>query len=321
MLGAVISAFVLLAAPGAALAAPKPAVTPALPVFQPHAMSCLAASRFCVAISANGEATAYTSGRWTKPVVIDTSAAAGQSTLTGVACGSTSRCVAFDNLTEDIFLFNGTSWTVEQNVDIDGGGFESISCPAWNQCTGVDYVGNSVTEYSGVWSTPQSIDGSTLTSVSCPTTSFCLAGDSLGFVLTRSGTTWSSPHRIDQSDDLGISVVSCISQYFCAAADGSRVRTYIDHIWHRSQGPGPKVITGLSCASSTNCLALGAHQTYAFGGRKWHRVPYTITRGASAVVSCSGGDCVVLDSAGNAVFDTDGKWQGFGAVPGTAGAS
>jgi hypothetical protein len=318
-----LSVLVLLAAPGAALATQqmKPAVSTTLPRFTPHAMSCLAASRFCVAISSDGEATAYTSGRWIKPVVIDTVAAAGQSQLTGVACGSTSRCVAFDNLTGDIFLFNGTDWTTDQTVDVNGGGFEAASCPAWNQCTAVDYVGNSDTEYSGVWSTPRSIDGSTLLSVSCPTTSFCLAGDALGFVLTRSGTTWSTPKRIDQSSDNGISSVSCISSLFCAAADGSRVRTYIDHVWHKSQGPGAKVITGLSCASTTNCLALGAHQTYRFGGRRWHRVPYTITRGASAVVSCSGGDCVVLDSAGNAVFDSNGRWQGFGAVPGTPGAS
>jgi hypothetical protein len=300
------------------------AATPTPPRFQSDSLSCIVGQRFCVAVSSDGYATVYTDGRWTKPVEIDLSAAVHQSTLNGVSCGSTSRCIAWDNLAQNEFMFDGSKWTaVDQSLDPDGGGFQAASCATWYQCVAIDYVGDVLTDTYGFWSISAPIDGSAaVLALDCPTTSFCMAGDALGFAISDYNGRWSTPVRVDNSRDDGITSVTCTSQSFCLEADGSRISTFKNRAWSKtSVGPGPRSITGLSCATTTSCLALGGHQTYLFNGHKWQRVPYTLTAGASASVSCSPAGCVVLDSAGNAVVYSDGKWKAFGAVPGTAGAA
>ena len=298
------------------------AATPTPPRFSSDSLSCLVGQRFCVAVSANGYATVHADGKWSTPVEIDLSAATHQSTLNGVSCGSTSRCIAWDNLAENEFFFNGSKWTIDQSLDPNGGGFQAVSCPAWYQCTAIDYISDALTDSYGFWSASRPVDPfATVQALDCPTTSFCLAGDAAGFAITDYNGRWSPPVRVDDSLDNGISAISCTSAAFCMEANGSRVNTFEKRVWSKqSMGLG-RSVRGLSCATSTSCLALGGHETYFYNGKKWKRVPYSSTGGASASVSCSGGGCVVLDTAGNAVRYSRETWRSFGAVPGTAGAA
>jgi hypothetical protein len=298
------------------------AATSGPPSFSSDSLSCLVGQHFCAAVSADGYATVYADGKWSTPVEIDLSAAKQQSTLNGVSCGSTTRCIAWDNLAENEFLFNGSKWTIDQSLDPDGGGFQAVSCSAWYQCVAVDYTSDALTDSYGFWSASTPVDPfATVQALDCPTTSFCLAGDAAGFAITDYNGRWSPPVRVDNSLDNGISAVSCTSQSFCMEANGSRVSTFKNRVWSkRSTAAGPRSIIGLSCASTTSCLALGGHQTYLFNGHKWKRVRYPQTGGASASVSCTSVGCVVLDTGGNSALYDHGTWRVFGTVPGTPDA-
>jgi hypothetical protein len=103
-----------------------------------------------------------------------------------------------------------------------------------------------------------------------------------------------------------VSLVSCASATFCAAALGNGdVTTYDGTSWTT-----PRLIdrtnqgfAAISCPSTSFCVAVDRHtRAVTFNGRLWSK-PTTIDTGALASVSCpSASFCVAVDGHGDALI-------------------
>ena len=84
---------------------------------------------------------------------------------------------------------SSVSWSSATGVDVNGGGVMSVSCPAANQCTGIDRAGQEITfdptKTSNEIIKTASIAGTeALNVVSCPSTAQCTAVDGDGHEFT-----------------------------------------------------------------------------------------------------------------------------------------
>ncbi len=145
------------------------------------AASCLTSS-FCAMASAWGYVYIATSKAqiesesWTKTDVD------GSATLNGIACTSTSSCIAVDdkgNVLKLAIAANGTPTTSKQ--DLDGTtSINAITCSG-STCAAVDAKGNVFTSTDGgeTWN-GQYTPGGDLTSVSCASSSLCVTASTQG---------------------------------------------------------------------------------------------------------------------------------------------
>ncbi|MHB8289168.1 MAG: hypothetical protein ACYDEY_08030, partial [Acidimicrobiales bacterium] len=174
--------------------------------------------------------------------------------LTGVSCTSSSFCVAtgyYSNGTVDqnlLLTWNGSTWTLDSASSL------STSATQHNQLTGV----------------------------SCTSPAFCVAGGyynngtvDQNLLLTWNGSTWS----LDSASSLSTSAtqpnqlagISCASSTSCVAVgtfmnaskvDQTLVEAFNGFTWHLAASPDtsatqPNQLAGVSCASSTSCVAVG----------------------------------------------------------------
>jgi hypothetical protein len=159
-----------------------------------------------------------------------------------VACPSMKLCLAGDGEGKVLSSQNPgagageeATWTPKR-VD-SGQSITGVSCPSSELCVAVDDAGNvlSTTEPAkgaeAVWTEPKSIDaGHAITGVSCPSSELCVAVDHSGNVLSTSEPTkgeeakWTGPAEVDQSKTSGVASlagVSCASSTLCLANDTS----------------------------------------------------------------------------------------------------
>ena len=189
------------------------------------------------------------------------------SSLSDVACPSTTNCFAVGgtwNKTASVAKalvehWNGTSWSIVPSPTTGSGSLNGVSCPSTTSCFAVGYdiseartngtAGSTLVEHwNGTsWSivpspTLSTWDTPSLRSVSCPSISNCFA---VGYTLALASPT------------------------------GSNLiwQTLIEH-WNGTSWsivPSPKapakiaypVLAGVVCASTTDCLAVGAGQSRA----------------------------------------------------------
>lgn len=168
--------------------------------------------------------------------------------LGGVSCSSASSCFAVGETGGSETLverWNGTTWSTMTTPSPAGASFaglDDVSCPTATSCyavgryaTGFDFQFKTLVEHwNGTsWSTvasPNPTDGSTATSlsgVSCPSATNCSAVGSKTsssatktFVEQWNGTHWSivaSPNPTDGSTVAALSGVSCASATNCSA--------------------------------------------------------------------------------------------------------
>ena len=107
----------------------------------------------------------------------------GSSALNGVACTSSSSCVAVDGAGNVLDLaVESSGAATESKHDIDGStSLTAVTCTGGSTCVTVDKAGNAfVSKNSGETWTEQYSFGSDLTSVSCSSTSLCVAGSTTG---------------------------------------------------------------------------------------------------------------------------------------------
>jgi outer membrane protein OmpA-like peptidoglycan-associated protein len=188
-------------------------------------------------------------------------------------------------------------WSTESPVASDGAGrgsLSAVSCPLMTLCVAVgdDSAGEGVTtigtDTSGTWSwsTESAVAndgtaGGSLSAVSCPSPTLCVAvgTDSSGEGVTTTGTdtsgTWSwSTESLVANDGTGfgaLSAVSCPLTTQCVAVgtDGSgegvtTIGTDTSGTWSWSaesavanDGTGSGLLWGVSCPSTTLCVAVG----------------------------------------------------------------
>ncbi|MGH2853324.1 MAG: hypothetical protein ACRDLF_03920 [Solirubrobacteraceae bacterium] len=193
-----------------------------------HAVSCATAS-LCVAVENNGNviaSTEPTNGEhaWT-PAHID-----GERSIFDVSCPSTSLCVAVD-LAGDVLTSSkpaggAGTWTV---TEVDEHALGAISCSSPSSCVAVDSVGHVLTsaEPAGgksAWAATHIDPGEYLFGVSC-TSSLCAAVNGYGDVFTATDPgggagSWTNTH-IDSSNPASILGVSCASTTLCLAVDNA----------------------------------------------------------------------------------------------------
>ncbi len=256
-----------------------------------NALSCPAASS-CMAVGFSRYGTlaeAWNGTTWTKTVSpgpvgsIDTN-------LSSISCAAVNNCVAAGyylnaastwlTLTES---WDGSTWTIVPSPDpsgVAGSEFIGVSCPGPNSCVAVgesfDSTGNTFT-LAEIWdgstwslvTSPNSASGSedVLNSVSCVSSSQCTAVGQYAalneasppLVEVWNGTVWSLVAGVPGNGQLAS--IDCTGVSTCMAI-GSYADDEIDGAWTKAPIAKPvgtygPVLTGVSCTSSSHCVAVG----------------------------------------------------------------
>ena len=232
----------------------------------PSARFCLAESGFLMP-----EAEQWNGSGWT------TVPLPGEQAM-GVSCSSASSCVVVGVGAASIW--NGTSWQVTST----GVGFlDSVSCPTATMCMAVGYDGNSTlvaeqwngSSWSVTYDATNFLAGEVTDHISCPTTTFCMELTGTG-TMSWDGSTWQQQSPPMPVADPEGSNVSCASASTCVlvynANAGPQIAGGTDStgaaagadIWNGTswQATSPAGIVGelngVSCASATNCMIVGA---------------------------------------------------------------
>jgi hypothetical protein len=210
--------------------------------------------------------------QWTTPVAIDPQTLASSTAITGLSCTPRGGCYAADNAGTVLALHSAGNWPVAATDP--NGGLVALSCPAAGACLAIDTQGLSMVLRHGTWSSPAPIGtgSGTVTSASCASAGFCLAVDTIGQAFTYAGPSAGWSQRT-------------------VAASG-------------------QALNAVSCATRTDCVAVGAGgEVYTFNGASWAG-PATVDSGHDLVaVSCpSAGFCMAVDAVGHAVQFSAGHW-------------
>jgi hypothetical protein len=97
-----------------------------------------------VAVDSGGSALTWNGSVFSAPLPIATEppvSGTNASGLTGVACPSTTFCVAVDSIGR-AFTFHGSKWSAGTLID-NGHALTSVSCPNIFSCVAVDRQGNA----------------------------------------------------------------------------------------------------------------------------------------------------------------------------------
>jgi hypothetical protein len=245
--------------------------------------------------------------------------------------------------------FNGVSWSKPTPLHIQA--MTTVSCPSATFCVGGDVNGAVLVFRGGSWSRQKKLDpGSSgfldlfgisgITTVSCPNSSFCMSGDVRGKVSTFDGNRWThsrplEPRTLYRNDTIAgapaVVGVSCPNASFCGAATvAGRVLIWNGASWSEPDLLTPNenlalqelvnlpVITGISCASPTFCVAVtSSGDSYNYNGRTWSKLypidpssAVTGNRDGLTAVSCpSRLFCVAVDDLGRALTFNGSLWS------------
>jgi hypothetical protein len=293
--------------PAMTFSAPGPAD---LPQSYPGSLSCGSATN-CVATDLFGNAVTWNGKSWSAPrQVLQLPGGATTGMFTSVSCPSATFCMAVSSADGSALDVSGT-WSAGPALTMNA---SSVSCASADFCAAID--GDYASVYTGAsWSAPALVSESsdTLQSVSCAdATTFCVATDYDGNAYTYSGSGWSAPTAFD-SDTLPGPVVSCATQDFCVAVDGSpdaaagSAFTYNGVSW----SPAVSVVTGaglssVSCPATGSCFATGTNnQLYALQNGTWS----DLANGENYDVTCwSSSACAFLDPRGQVEMMSGTSW-------------
>jgi Zn-dependent metalloprotease len=246
------------------------------PTYGVLAISCSSTS-FCVDGQEGGRisySTSPASTSWTEVTGI------GSTAMNGVFCLSKSFCAAVNN-SGDLYVADTEAKVKEASgwkaSDIDGStALHGVACTSKTSCVAVDGAGNVINlaiNSSGEAKEPakHDIDGtSDLAAITCTGPATCAAVDSAGnvFVSTSAGESWSRQQALGKE----LTSVACASRELCVAADKTGHVTAFD-----PPGIPPSRTAKIDSSNSVNAVSC---------------VPETA-------------DCIVSDSAGNALYSTD----------------
>ena len=281
---------------------------------------CLPSSFFCAAVNsegdlyvANTEAHIKEAAGW-KKTDID-----GSTPLSGVACTSTTSCLAIDGAGHIINLtINGSGEATAASHDIDGSNdLTAITCTFEYTCTAVDSKGNTFvsTSSGATWSDEHAV-GTHLTSVSCASEMLCVAGDTEGHVtaFTPLGVSPNHTQTIDSGNALN--AVACVpatkAESECAVADSKGETLYATNVsaaasatWHTWKGPTTPS-EALACPASSLCALADGKASGGAGGNVYYattlgeewKEAYSALEGADAISCPSSSFCVAAEGGG-----------------------
>jgi hypothetical protein len=291
--------------------------------------------------------------------------AVGTNVLSSVSCVA-SACTAvggtsdFANgtLRSLIEHTSGAGWTVQTAVTPTGtaGGYlGDVACATTKACIA---VGTYIEQWNGsVWSRqgfPHNAgDEVLLHGVSCPSATQCIAvGDTLNskgyhpMALKLSGSTWSNAKAVT-GNGIMLDSVACPSATRCivvgSQGSGSSLRSFAEQ-WNgstwsavpvpRPAGTPPNALDSVSCASASNCMAVGSSNisgtvTHAIAER-WNGAAWspstiaTVPDGVFTGVACrAAADCTAVGSrySNNGPTPLVEHWNGAWSIEPIAGGT
>jgi hypothetical protein len=199
---------------------------------------------------------------------------AGVGALASVACSSTTRCEAVGAVASgDGGVILGTSnggatWTKQTVLDSAKYGFSAVACPPSTQfCEAVGSgVAVGTTNDGRSWSEQAVPSGSDVSDVVCPSSLICDALGSDVLRTTDGGLVW----KIQQSPAY-FNGITCVSTDICEATSFHKVYRTTDGgvVWHGvalSHAPSFGSLTGVACASTSSCEAVGGSDDEYYAG-------------------------------------------------------
>ncbi len=268
----------------------------------------------------------------------------GSNYLQQVSCPTSSLCVAVEQddglalaSTEPTSAAAWMSAGIDASDDLTG-----LSCASEKLCIAFDNAGNLLTStdpaaLDPTWKSIKPLEGGVVTGMSCISEFLCIGAadkEGSGYIL-RSGNPGAGgpawiPADVDpqQGDDNGLTAISCVPTYFCAAVDKEgNVLTSSDPgsaepTWNTANVDGTNYMDDVSCASESFCVALDDHGQIVVG-KVTHALAVSLLgtgtgsvegQGISCHSSCSAayiaGESVTL----TAVPDAGSEFTGWGGA-------
>jgi hypothetical protein len=236
--------------------------------------------------------------------------------LEAVSCPNTRTCIAL-GANGQAYHYSRGVWSSPVATGAAGGatGPPSLSCAGPTFCM-AEWRGTSdAVIWNGTsWESPMTIGGSQeLQSVGCASSTFCVTVDGIGSAYYYTGSSnWS----FTPNDWGSVTSISCITSAFCVSVKGG-VSIWDGNAWTEPQVYGTSsVLTGVSCASTSFCMAVDATGEGIFwDGTIW--IGPQLVEGESptfggpsmAGVSCTADNfCLAVDSDGRAFQWSGRKW-------------
>lgn len=235
----------------------------------------------CVAVGANTLLTSSDGGSsWSAqaPPVVGT-------TLYGVTCAATNLCIAAGVHPNAVGPYSGeiaishdggVSWT---GGDLPDGtpALASVACPSGTRCIAVGATILTTDDSGATWQ-QRTVNGGmqSLVSIACQSSSTCIAvgpniegtqnpsASDAAIISSDSGDTWNA--QPFPSGTAGIGRITCVSGGICEAV-GAPVLGGAPVLamsagdptqWVSSPAPSLSSVQGISCSSSTHCVAVGS---------------------------------------------------------------
>jgi Zn-dependent metalloprotease len=288
-----------------------------------NAIDCLSAS-FCAAVNSAGDLyVADTAAKvkeatgW-KATDIDSSTA-----LHGVACTTTTSCIAVDGSGNIIDLaINGSGEATAKKLDVDASNdLTAVTCIEAATCVAVDSTGTVLVSSNAgqTWSNEHAL-GKDLTSVACPSGGLCAVADTEGNVTTFAPlgvVSRSDTQTVDAGNSLN--AVSCVpGATDCVVSDSkgnayysTSVNAMTPSTWTSWTGPTTPS-QALACPASTLCVMAdgaaeegGGNLYYATSlGGSW-KAAFSPAFGVVAVSCASASLCVSGDEEGFIRYSTN----------------
>jgi hypothetical protein len=191
-------------------------------------------------------------------------------------------------------------------------------CMAVGSYTTTDHVAHSLAMiFNGAsWRSLKNPPGKQLDEVACSSTTFCMAEGGPTGAVRWNGTTW----RSMPSPEGGLPSLTCASRTFCVRLHGNVPSVWNGTSWRdanvtdfcKGSAPGPCGLSGVSCGSISNCIAVGTWTVSQepvqnavadiWNGKKWiwdTEVPAKGNPAQLNTVGCAGTFCLTAGVASN----------------------
>ena len=231
-------------------------------------VACQSAS-LCVAVGGNGIATSTNPAGG--PAAWSFGPVAGATGLFGVACPSASLCVASDNKAGNILSSTNPSagaatWST---ANVDGSqALSDVGCASSSFCVATDFAGDVLTSTNPAGGLPawqlSHIVNTQLTRVSCPSVSLCVAGSINGVATSTNPAGGSGAWSLNQiPGGSGIQGLSCATTSLCVAVNHGGEITTSSNPTAGSSAWGAATVDAPACAASAGCAT---EQIFAHDG-------------------------------------------------------
>ena len=277
-----------------------------------RSISCVSEA-FCVALDASAGALVDHNGSWSERTVLG-----GGGGVSRFSCASSTFCELIDT-NGHTFSYDGASWS--QGVSTGVEDLRGLSCVSASFCVAVRttfhegppwFQGEAFTFDGVAWSAPSVITPvSSVDSVSCASATFCAAVGSEATIYNGSG--WSTP-----VSDTGLSSVSCPQEGFCLGIRSGYFSWFESGSWSTpvpisTAAAKESFEGGVSCASSTFCVALSNHgQSYIYNGTSWTKKIVSKNKNYfpwNSISCASSSFCVAIDHGSQFSVFNGSSWS------------